>query len=154
MVNAEYYREEVEKADYAFGIVGGKVTSCRDADCGECAFSGDPLMGCSLKAVKWLMSDTRESIVLTKKEKQFAGEICDGFLARDSDGTLYWYQQKPKKAESEWKGSICYADTAIYPGILRRNIFPFIQWKDEEPWSVEELRKLPALEYDPEDVAF
>lgn len=50
------------------------------------------------------------------------------------------------------KGTEC-SDFMAFGAVQGEN-FSFIMWADNEPWSVEDLRKLPALEYNPEDVGF
>lgn len=146
--NMEHFRGEIEEMRYAFAVIDGEIKSCDDTVCNECAFRGK----CMQNMNKWLMSEYKPEPVLTERENHFVEFVQDGWLAADREGFLYWYELKPTKdmARSDW-----YSDgecTNLYP--ISYGTFPFITWEDEEPWSVEELRKLKALEYNPEDVAF
>ena len=57
------------------------------------------------------------------------------YIARDRDGMLYIYKDKPLKNEDKW-GSL-YTHFIV----TRRfdDLFNFISWEDEEPMSIEEL---------------
>ena len=93
----------------------------------------------TVKFFKWLMSEYNPAPVLTEREKHFVEFVQNGWLARDENNAIFWHGAEPKKHEHSW-GNNClkYARVDIYD----REIFPFITWEDEEPWSVEELRKL------------
>lgn len=77
---------------------------------------------------------------LTKKERTFCELIRDGYIARDSNGEIWWYSYKPHKAaEGDWDGS----GEFILPLEMFHGIsFTFITWEDEQPWAVEDLLKL------------
>ena len=148
MLNAEYYKEKIKKVGLAFGFVNGEIVSCIRADCSECDLQRDVVTSCSLKTIEWLISEYKESVTLTAREKHFVEFAEDGWLARDESGELYFYKDKPhKRKRGWWENALCRLKAF-------GDLFPFIKWEDKEPWSVEELRKLPALEYNPEDVAF
>ena len=54
------------------------------------------------------------------------------WIARDKNGCLYIYENKPEKRISIWGAS----------GLAMRpfdHLFQFIQWEDDEPYSIEEL---------------
>lgn len=136
MLNAEYYKEKIKKEGLAFGFVNGEIVPCSKTDCNECDFYRDIVTSCSLKTVKWLISEYKEPVTLTAREKHFVEFAEDGWLARDKNGELYFYKDKPHKMRSDWW------DNASCRLKSFGDFFPFIKWKDEEPWSVEELRKL------------
>ena len=145
MTNMEHYREEIEALNYDIALCNGKVVKCTGSGCYGCDYQDKE---CSTKLIEWLMKEYESKPVLTVKEKHFVEFAKDGWLARDKNGELYFYKNKPhKNIESWWDSVPCRLKAFGY-------FFPFIKWEDEEPWSVEELRKLPALEYNPEDVAF
>ena len=61
------------------------------------------------------------------------------YLARDLDGELYAFGQKPKKIEDYWGES-----QGIYTSInilLCDSLFKFIKFEDDEPYNIEELLK-------------
>jgi hypothetical protein len=155
MLNAEYYKEKIKKVGLAFGFVNGEIVPCSETACNECDFQRDVVTGCSLKTVEWLISECKEPVTLTAKEKHFAECLIDGFVARDKNNDLYWFKVMPEKTGEAWMHK---SNTRLSKingvDMFSFNPFPFIKWEDEEPWAVSELRKLPALEYNPEDVAF
>ena len=51
------------------------------------------------------------------------------WLARDEDGSLYMYENKPVKHAVEWRGS-CLTD-------MPQGMFPEVKWEDPEPTKVE-----------------
>lgn len=83
------------------------------------------------------MSEYKPEPVLAQREKGFVECIKDGYIARDEDGELFWGDQKPYKEKASWDMGFN-ADVAE----INRETFPFIKWEDEEPWAVEDLRKL------------
>lgn len=140
--NMEHYRGEIEKAKFRFGIVDGKVVACNATICGKCDFFHDE--SCLQSVVKWLMSEYKEEPVLTEREKHFVEFVQGGWIARDEKyNTLYWYSDKPTKDANEWQGACFTWQLNAQPVI---HLFPFITWEDEEPWAVEELRKLKVQE--------
>lgn len=145
MTNMEHYREEIEALNYDIALCNGKVVKCTGIGCHGCDYQDEE---CSTKLIKWLMAEYKESVTLTAREKHFVEFAEDGWLARDESGELYFYKDKPhKRRRGWWENALCRLKAF-------GDLFPFIKWEDKEPWSVEELRKLPALEYNPEDVAF
>ena len=49
------------------------------------------------------------------------------YVARDKDNTLWGYEKKPLKRQEHW---VCVGG---YCQILDLNLFPEVQWSDEEP---------------------
>lgn len=132
--NMENYRGEIEETGYRFGIVDGKIVNCWEVSCNSCAF-GKP--DCVRKKIEWLMSEYKPEPVLTAREKHFVEFAQKGWLARTEDERLIWHQDKPFKSNIMW---FCHANHFCLNGFA--DMFPFITWGDEEPWAVEELRKL------------
>ena len=63
------------------------------------------------------------------------------YIARDKNGNLFTYKSEPHKSFNVW-GSSDYFSLA-----LRYNIeFPMIQWGDNEPWLIEDLKKLEVVD--------
>lgn len=99
------------------------------------------------KFTKWLMSEYKPKPVLTEREKHFVECIKDGYIARDENfHRLYWYPTKPCKIKYGWTFELLKREKIAIDTILSFDSFPFITWEDEEPWSVEELRKLKVQE--------
>ena len=55
----------------------------------------------------------------------------EAWVARDYDGMLYLYPDKPKKRSYHW-----YANKIGYMK-LDNSLFPEVQWSDEEPKEIE-----------------
>lgn len=147
----EHYRGEIEAVGHDFALINGKVVKCNR--CVKCDFETEPdeeWESCTIKRVRWLMSEYKPEPVLTAREMGFVECIENGWLARDKDNELNWYEIEPRKDgfNGWWDEHVAGATE------INKDFFPFITWEDEEPWAVSNLRKLKALEYNPEDVAF
>ena len=59
-----------------------------------------------------------------------------GWLARDKDGYLCAYENKPHRVVSRWGDDLC-GSYIVIPTIL--DDFNFIKWEDESPVDVQEL---------------
>jgi len=151
MTNMEHYREELEKLlslSSMFGRVNGEFKYCDNIECPKCEFWRGPGV-CRLNTIKWLMAEHKPEPTLTAREKHLVECLQEGWLARDNYDDLVYCKTEPRKDGCAWNYSTYEFDEEPI-----KEMFEFITWEDEEPWSVEELRKLPALECNPEDVAF
>ena len=84
-----------------------------------------------------LLWERKEIPQLTEDEKVILRNVPKHYewIARDIDGCLYVYASKPKKGITMWE------DSGGLPMIPFYHLFQFIQWEDEEPYSIEELLK-------------
>ena len=149
--NMEHYRSEISeilKYGGCFGLKDGKIIQCNHISCELCEFK-DFVNGCNAKTIEWMMEEYKPEITLTAREKGFVDVMGYGYVARDEDGCLTWFGGEPSKSASTW-------DVAMDSNyaVLDCESFRFIAWEDKEPWEIEDLRQLKALEYNPEDVAF
>ena len=57
----------------------------------------------------------------------------EGWVARDEDGDLYLYKDKPLRRSEQW-----HEDPVSITGLieLRKEWFPEVQWSDKEPTRV------------------
>lgn len=55
-------------------------------------------------------------------------------IARDEDGDLFIYNEKPYKSTSYWEYTSKYTELGIYI-----HLFPFVKWEDDEPWEITKL---------------
>ena len=74
-----------------------------------------------------------ERVILRNLDKRWK------YLARDLDGELYAFGQKPKKIEDYW-GESQDIHTRINI-LLCDSLFKFIKFEDNEPYNIEELLK-------------
>lgn len=142
MTNFEYYKEKIldfaSKNDCGIALVNNKIIPCDDAECYMCQFY-QTTSSCEQNLLKWLYTEHIVPPTLIKKEHQFCELIETGYIARDENGKLYWYTNKPSKREHTWYSSYqCMLITSAPLPVK----FDFITWEDKEPWSVEDLLKL------------
>lgn len=83
--------------------------------------------------------------MISKSDRTFLDYIRDEdkYIARDENGKLFTYMSKPCKIESfsSWTNT-------NYDGLyLKCNVdFPMIKWGDDEPWLIEDLKKLEVVD--------
>lgn len=141
MLNAERFKKEIlEKSNVVFDFSISKdrhtIEKCLGV-CNNCIFCN---IGehCSNVKVKWLLSECKESVKLTRFEHDVLKYLLEKtqyrFIARERNDTIYIYKRKPQKGSDAWE---------IISGMrnfnLFINLFPFIKWEDEEPTSIEDV---------------
>lgn len=89
-----------------------------------------------------LIAESKPVPKLNTWEHLFCRLAGEGYIARDDDVTVYWFYEKPTKDHGwrNWQSDGIYLNLDEKP--FSKLKFPFIQWSDNEPWSVEELLKL------------
>lgn len=126
-----------------------KVVCCEDINCEQCLFNKtDVYVGyCDCEAIiRWAESEYVEpKPTITSREKNFLDLLLPDckYIARDNiNNNLYIYYNKPRR--NSMKGSWV-TDNSNYSYVSRDmygSMFDFIKWEDEEPWSIEDLKKL------------
>ena len=142
--NMEHYRSEIETACHGIKLKNGEIYMCHGAaKCSDCEFRDMYAgLGCQRAIVRWLMSPYKPELVLTAREKHFVEFAQEGWLARDADNSLWWYEDKPIRAcMTKWSYRKFAKRLSDKPYNFEQ-CFRFITWEDEEPWAVEDLRKL------------
>ena len=66
------------------------------------------------------------------------------YIVRDRNNKLYVYTEKPVRWSCYWSLRGSYQISADIFG----DIFSFIKWEDEDPWSIEDLKKLEVKKDD------
>lgn len=99
---------------------------CRVVTCSECVRLS--LMN--------LLEEYKEPIKLTKFEYEYlkvAKKEEFNFIARDGDGRLFLYKNKPFKSLDEWivASKVCCR--------ILDSLFKFVKWEDEEPYNIDEI---------------
>lgn len=98
---------------------------CGVVTCSECLRLS--LMG--------LLEEYKEPIKLTKFEYEYlkvAKENEYNFIARDNDGCVFLYRNRPWKDELSWDYSGKFM-------IVFEELFKFVKWADEEPYLIDEI---------------
>ena len=144
MNNAERYKNEIAEVKGKFGM-SDKVVKCCYDECGTCIFSFDNNKtdglghACTIRKVKWLIDEYKEPVRLTRLEyeilKLAINKSCE-YIARDSDGQLYVFMEKPHKSESFWK-----TDGYYYLLEMFSVLFQFVQWEDSTPTPIKDVLK-------------
>lgn len=139
MKNREKFLDIACKGNH-FGVTkAGEIISCPETDCTECLFNDD--YDCDISLEQWAESEYVEKPTITSKEKAFLDLLLPSckYIARDKDNLLYVCYDKPIRGNKFW-----ISDYVLYdiPKDMYGDVFSFIKWEDEEPWSIEDLKKL------------
>lgn len=124
-----------------------EVVCCDNINCESCMF--DSLIdhigrsqACSDRLREWSESEYVEKPIITSREKNLLDALLPSckYIARDNNNELYIYNEKPTRRDCDWylnDGIFCRISTMFFG-----NMFDFIKWEDEKPWSIEDLKKL------------
>lgn len=85
---------------------------------------------------KELIWERKEKPKLNEDERSILWNLSEEYkwIVRDESGLIYLFTNKPFKTLNRWVGY----DLLMFPF---EHIFKFIQWEDDEPYSIEELLK-------------
>lgn len=153
MKNKEKYAKEIieiscDSCAIAVNKNTGKPEKCAFVSCNKCLFSrDDSLCDSNKKRREWAESEYIEKPVISKKDKAFL-EYLDNdlkYIARDKNECLVAYECIGEKVTDEW--SLKGTSFGKMKSFFRLNVqFPMIKWSDEEPWLIEDLKKLEVVE--------
>lgn len=82
-----------------------------------------------------LLEEYKEPVKLTRFEYEYlkvAKENEYNFIARDNDGCVFLYRNRPWKDELSWDYSGKFM-------IVFEELFKFVKWADEEPYLIDEI---------------
>lgn len=148
MINAEKYKDQLlkfveENHDSLFGLdKNSEPISCTVSRCNNCQFGfkkNNYIEGysCSAAKIKWLLSEYKEPVKLSRLEyeilKLAINKSCE-YIARDSDGQLFVFMEKPHKGESFWK-----TDGYYYLLEMFSVLFQFVKWEDSTPTLIKDV---------------
>ena len=125
-----------------FGVTkAGEIISCPETDCAKCLFNDD--IDCDISLEQWSESEYVEKNTITSREKKFLDVLLPKwkYIARDSNNSLFIYPIKPIRFGTCWMVKNDYNVYKIAKDVYG-NMFNFIRLEDEEPWSIEDLKKL------------
>lgn len=120
----------------------GRIVPCNGTICGLCLFRG---YDCEKNTREWAESEYTENPVISKKDRAFLEYLNANinYIARDMDGSLYVYISKPFKIVDCWESAGC----EINENLRMVDIdLPMVKWSDEEPWLIEDLKKLEVVD--------
>lgn len=145
MKNREKFAKEILDIACNGGVIAvtkdNKVVCCRDINCEQCLFhKGDDYGGyCDdTERIRWAESEYVEEPTITSREKNFLDLLLPNYkyIAKDKNGFLLAYTEKPIKILETWGMANC---ALINMFDIK---FDFIKREDEEPWRIEDLKKL------------
>lgn len=144
MLNAERFKEEINKHNNEFGLADNNIVDCGTLGCRNCRFSRlnnsyGVIIMCSTRKVKWLLSEYKEPIKLTRLEYDILKYLSDNtkymYIVRDGNGNIFLYDEEPQKSESApwWTGrGMCHTS-------LFNKLFQFVQWEDSTPTLIKDV---------------
>lgn len=147
MKNKEKYAKEIMEIACSGNNIAvikksGSIASCDSTNCNLCLFRDG---NCKKNVREWAESEYIEKPVISKRDRAFL-EYLDtiiNYITRDADGALFVHISKPHKLIDGWEGSRCEAYKSLRFFELD---FPMVKWEDDEPWLIEDLKKLEAVE--------
>lgn len=143
MLNAEKFKDKIMySCDGEFGFTDG-IVKCTYDKCDNCIFSNrnnqDKHESCSSRRVRWLLSEYKEPIKLSKLEYDILKYLSDNtrhmYIARDGNGEIYLYDAEPQKSKNRdwWEGR------GVHGMGMFNKLFQFVQWEDSTPTSIEDV---------------
>lgn len=142
MTNREKFAEQILdiacNGDSVAIDIDGKPVICRPDFCSKCAFL--VTLSCSKDILHWANSEYIEKPKISESDLRFLDYLPERYkyMARDRNGFLNAYDLKVEKTDRSWTSA-----RYITMDMTAFNIsFPMIKWEDEEPWLIEDLKKL------------
>ena len=140
MTNFEYYKDEIKKiaeAGNTIAVRDGKILACPAVRCNDCKFknTNDSFIPCGSRVLLWLHEEHKETPKLTAREYNILKVIGEGYLTKDQDGKIFVNVSKPEKYSAAWISSKKRMTAMFWP----KELFNFIKWEDDEPYSIEEM---------------
>lgn len=142
MLNAERFKKEIlENSNAVFDFSMSKdkhtIKKCLGV-CDDCFFheAGDH---CSNIKVKWLLSEYKEPIKLSRLEHDILKYLSDNtvhmYIVRDGNGNICLYDAEPKKSENgDW-----WVGRGVHGMVMFDKLFQFIKWEDSTPTPIKDV---------------
>ena len=149
MLNAEKYKNELLKVineneqDFiAFDDRDNSIKNCTTMVCKNCKFSrAKKGVLCTQTKLKWLLSEYKEPIKLTKLEYDILKYLADNtrhmYIARGKSGNLFIFDIEPVKnnINAQWNGR------GMKGMLMFNKLFQFVKWEDKEATSIKDILK-------------
>lgn len=151
MKNKEKFAKEIAEIacnahSVAVNKITGKPEKCVSLGCIKCLFSRDNGSCNSIKKRReWAESEYVEKPVISKTDRAFLDYLDKNYeyITRDNNTWLYAYSEKPSKGYVFWE--IDSGKSVCFDGLIDVD-FPMVKWSDEEPWLIDDLKKLEVVE--------
>ncbi len=152
MLNAEKHRDQLlkfveENHDSLFGIdKNSEPISCAVSRCNNCQFGfkkNNYIEGysCSAAKMKWLLSEYKEHVKVSKLEYDILTYILKNtecrYITRNKSRSLCVHSYKPVKDTQygQWT-AVC---DKVKSCEVFNNLFPFIKWEDSTPTPIKDV---------------
>ena len=122
-----------------------EVEECTHIICSKCKFYARDKT-CEEHRREWAESEYIEKPVISKKDRVFLEYLENEikYIARDKCGVLMAYDHVSEKSEDGWRIDV---DCIYMKSLCRLKVqFPMVKWEDDEPWMIEDLKKLEVVE--------
>lgn len=148
MLNAEKFKDGItaimNKSDYfAIDIDNpNAVRHCGGFECKNCVLHNNDYNDCNFVRIKWLLSEYKEKIILSKFEYNILEKAHNRrfeYIIRNECGGLRAYRCKPYKEHFVWYPYD--RDEMPYDLTLFDDLFAFVTFEDSEPTSIEYVLK-------------
>ena len=119
-----------------------KIVSCEDIPCSKCLFFDNK--DCDRRRREWAESEYIEKQVISKRDRAFLEYLGEElkYIVRSKSDNLMACQNSAEKREDGWV-----IDSGVIKSLQKLNIdFPMVKWSDEEPWLIEDLKKLDVVD--------
>lgn len=119
-----------------------KIVSCKDISCSKCLFFDNK--DCDIRRREWAESEYIEKQVISKRDRAFLEYLGEElkYIVRSKSDNLMACQNSAEKREDGWV-----IDSGAIKSLQKLNIdFPMVKWSDEEPWLIEDLKKLEVVD--------
>lgn len=143
MLNAEKWKKEIldiTEGGYYFAVRKGRqniARSCDGLNCEECIFDEEEDCGCSFSRMKWMLSEYKEPIKLSRLEYDILKHLSDNtaylYIVRESTSNLFIYRFEPTKGTHGWNGR------GYTPLTAFNKLFLFVKWEDEESTPIKDV---------------
>lgn len=145
MINAEKFRKELlelSNQNIAFAVRKENQNAVVRCDsikrCTDCLFGRGR---CSVNSTKWLLSEYKEPVKLTRLEYEILTYILKNtecrYITRNKSRSLCVHSYKPVKDTKygHWT-AVC---DKVKSCEVFNNLFPFIKWEDTDPALIKDV---------------
>lgn len=149
MKNKEKYAKEIIEIVCENGAVNeqtGELKSCSEIKCKDCLLRNGNKGSCEKEMKAWLEQECIEKPVISKMDRSFLDylRVRWKYMARDNiSNTVYAFTEIPEKSKF---GHFAYTGEARRISSDFNVVFPMVKWSDEEPWLIENLKKLKVVD--------
>lgn len=152
MKNKEKYAKEILDIACSGKLVTvnkhDRIAACINLKCEDCKFGDKIGIGCGMEMEKWAESEYIKKPGISKRDRAFLEYLKEEYkcIARDENACLFVYKNKPMKVGACWNSSGLNCECYLHLDRHFNIDFPMVKWLDEEPWLIEDLRKLEVVD--------